>query len=87
MDWLTLLTHGSPVAITAFLAWLYTRERAERLAAQALVLSLTKEIITGTAQMVQVTADNTRATSALGEHVRGLGAEIGRLLDNRGRRS
>ena len=73
---LTLITHGGPVAITGLLFWLYMRERAERQAAQALVLSLTKEIVTATTQMVHVTEENTQATNELADRVRALGESL-----------
>lgn len=75
--------HGSPFAVLPLLFWLFMRERAERVAAQALVLSLTKDIVTATAQMVRVTEDNTKATNMLTEHVRALGERVNDIVVRR----
>ena len=80
---LSVLMHGSPFAVLPLLFWLFMRERSERVAAQALVLSLTKDIVTATAQMVRVTEDNTKATNTLTEHVRALGDRVNDIVVRR----
>ena len=47
------------------------------------MLSLTKDIVTATAQMVRVTEDNTKATNTLTEHVRALGDRVNDIVVRR----
>jgi hypothetical protein len=80
---LTLVTHGGTVSVIALLFWLYVRERNERIAAQALVLTLTKENAESSAKMVRATEENTKATTSLAEGMHQFGDKIKDLIARR----